>query len=84
MNEPRAVPDAIAAPIWPTRNCAKLSFRGCVPDCRIRLKCSSPLPASKHCSIESLAGALDQEPERVVQAIHLTINGIAAGLRNSG
>jgi len=49
---------------------------------------------------ESLAGALDQEPlslprsaqrhragdtdERVVQAIHLTINGIAAGLHNSG
>ncbi|HEX8807782.1 MAG TPA: hypothetical protein VF760_02170 [Xanthobacteraceae bacterium] len=23
-------------------------------------------------------------PERVVQAIHLTINGIAAGLRNGG
>jgi phosphoenolpyruvate carboxylase len=27
------------------------------------------------------AGATD---ERVVQGIHLTINGIAAGLRNSG
>ena len=38
-----------------------------------------------HIQIEMLqrlrAGATD---ERVVQGIHLTINGIAAGLRNSG
>jgi Arabinose-binding domain of AraC transcription regulator, N-term len=31
-------------------NCAKLSFRGCVPSGSIRLKCCSQSPASKHCS----------------------------------
>jgi phosphoenolpyruvate carboxylase len=47
--------------------------------------CTPYIDSLNHIQIELLrrhrAGATD---ERVVQGIHLTINGIAAGLRNSG
>jgi phosphoenolpyruvate carboxylase len=66
-----------------------LSGKGAVPVTRnatpLPKFCTPYIDPLNHIQIELLrrhrAGATD---ERVVQGIHLTINGIAAGLRNSG